>query len=128
MLLRNGGPWVCVHDPLGGIFPGCSPAIQLDRKAQVIKMGILDKSGLNMAAIFQIPYLQPFPDSLQQIWNDRVVPEICKPDPGAVHIHRAGQEQARTCRKGGEKKKLVFSYNKALQRSAEHMLIVETRL
>lgn len=59
-----------------------------------------------------ISYLQPLPDGLQQVWDDRVVPEICKPDPGAVHIHRAGQEQARTCKRTVERKLNYLAINK----------------
>ena len=44
-----------------------------------------------------ITYLEPLPDSLQQVGHHGVVPEVSEPDLRGVRVHRTGQEQTRPC-------------------------------
>jgi hypothetical protein len=39
-------------------------------------------------------YLQPLSDSLQHVGNDGIVPQICEPHSGSLHIHGTRQEEA----------------------------------
>lgn len=47
---------------------------------------------------FYRTYLQPLPDSLQQVGHQRVVPQVSKPDPRAFNIHGTRQEETGACR------------------------------
>lgn len=47
---------------------------------------------------FGTTYLKPFPDCLQQVRHQRVVPQVGEPNPRAFHIHGARQEETGSCR------------------------------
>lgn len=43
-------------------------------------------------------YLKAFPDCLQQVGHQGVVPQVGEPNPRAFHIHGTGQEETGACR------------------------------
>lgn len=42
-------------------------------------------------------HLKPFPDSLQEVGHQRVVPQVSEPNPRAFYIHGTGQEETGAC-------------------------------
>lgn len=42
-------------------------------------------------------YLKSFPDSLQHVRDDGVVPQVREPNPGSLNIHGTRQEEPRSC-------------------------------
>lgn len=47
---------------------------------------------------FAATYLKAFPDRLQQVGHQGVVPQVGEPHPRTFHVHGARQEETWTCR------------------------------